>query len=110
MIVAEPRTPSYGVAHIGLASISHQPTFCSLLAKGGASAAAIRNLAGHSNVAITDRDMHLAPGEDAAAVRLLERSAKQEPARRQAEGPNARGGKQGEPTRARRKKRVKSKP
>ena len=86
MIVAEPRTPSYGVAHIGLASISHQPTFCSLLAKGGASAAAIRNLAGHSNVAITDRDMHLAPGEDAAAVRLLGRAAKQEPARRQQRG------------------------
>ena len=59
-------------------------TFCSLFAKEGVSVAAIRNFAGHSNVSITDRYMHLAPGEDAAAVRLLERSAKVEQERRRA--------------------------
>ena len=80
-------------------------TFCSLLAKEGASAAAIRNLAGHSNVAITDRYMHLAPGEAAAAVRLLERSARAEQERRCAR--DARGN-PGEPNIALRKLRAKT--
>lgn len=50
-------------------------TFCSLLASEGATAPQIKQLAGHSSVAITDCYMHLSPGEDAAAIALLDRAA-----------------------------------
>ncbi|MCB9751859.1 MAG: site-specific integrase [Myxococcales bacterium] len=93
-----------GLPRSGPHALRH--TFCSLLAKEGASAAAIRNLAGHSNVSITDRYMHLAPGEDAAAVRLLERAARQEQARREGDERDASRDEQGEPPRERRGPRL----
>ena len=38
-------------------------TFCSHLAMRGAPAIAIQELAGHASIAVTNRYMHLAPGE-----------------------------------------------
>ncbi len=50
-------------------------SFCSHLAELGAPAAEIRDYAGHSSVAITDRYMHLAPGRR-DSIALLNRAAK----------------------------------
>jgi integrase len=48
-------------------------TFCSHLAMRGAPAIAIKELAGHSSIAVTNRYMHLAPGGAARnAIELLE--------------------------------------
>lgn len=49
-------------------------TFCSHLAELGAPAAEIRDYAGHSSVAVTDRYMHLAPGRR-SSIALLDRAA-----------------------------------
>jgi integrase len=46
-------------------------SFCSLLAMAGVPVTAIRDLAGHSSVAITDRYMHLAPKGTGTAIDLL---------------------------------------
>jgi integrase len=49
-------------------------TFCSHLAMRGAPAIAIKELAGHSSIAVTNRYTHLAPGGAArSAIALLER-------------------------------------
>lgn len=47
-------------------------TFCSHLAMRGAVPKAIQDLAGHQSVAVTNRYMHLAPGELRKAIALLE--------------------------------------
>ena len=48
-------------------------TFCSHLAMRGAPAIAIKELAGHASIAVTNRYMHLAPGGAARnAIALLE--------------------------------------
>ena len=41
----------------------------------GAPARAIKELAGHQSIAVTNRYMHLAPGELRSAITLLDRSA-----------------------------------
>jgi site-specific recombinase XerD len=48
-------------------------TFCSHLAMQGAPAKAIQELAGHQDLATTQRYMHLSPAALEAAIRLLER-------------------------------------
>jgi hypothetical protein len=50
-------------------------TFCSHLAMGGAPARAIQELAGHQDLATTQRYMHLSPAALDAAIRLLEPGA-----------------------------------
>jgi site-specific recombinase XerD len=50
-------------------------TFCSHLAMRGAPARAIQELAGHQDVATTQRYMHLSPAALDAAIRLLETGA-----------------------------------
>jgi site-specific recombinase XerD len=50
-------------------------TFCSHLAMQGAPARAIQELAGHRDLATTQRYMHLSPAALDAAIRLLERGA-----------------------------------
>ena len=50
-------------------------TFCSHLAMHGAPARAIQELAGHRDLATTQRYMHLSPAALGAAIRLLERGA-----------------------------------
>jgi site-specific recombinase XerD len=47
-------------------------TFCSHLAMRGAPARAIQELAGHQDLATTQRYMHLSPAAVDAAIRLLE--------------------------------------
>jgi site-specific recombinase XerD len=47
-------------------------TFCSHLAMRGAVPKAIQDLAGHQSVAVTNRYMHLGPGELRNAIALLE--------------------------------------
>jgi integrase len=47
-------------------------TFCSHLAMRGAAPKAIQDLAGHQSIAITNRYLHLAPGELRSAISLLE--------------------------------------
>jgi site-specific recombinase XerD len=47
-------------------------TFCSHLAMRGAPARAIQELAGHENLATTQRYMHLSPAAIEGAIRLLE--------------------------------------
>jgi site-specific recombinase XerD len=49
-----------------------QHTFCSHLAMRGAPARAIQELAGHQDLATTQRYMHLSPAALDAAIRLLE--------------------------------------
>jgi integrase len=49
-------------------------TFCSHLAMRGAPARAIQELAGHKDLATTQRYMHLSPAAIEAAIRLLDRS------------------------------------
>jgi site-specific recombinase XerD len=48
-------------------------TFCSHLAMRGAPARAIQELAGHRDLATTQRYMHLSPQATERAIRLLER-------------------------------------
>ncbi len=50
-------------------------TFCSHLAMRGAPARAIQELAGHQDLATTQRYMHLSPAALDAAIRLLETGA-----------------------------------
>ncbi|HXI57572.1 MAG TPA: tyrosine-type recombinase/integrase, partial [Polyangia bacterium] len=47
-------------------------SFCSHLAMRGAPAVAIKELAGHASIAVTNRYMHLSPGELRNAIALLE--------------------------------------
>ena len=47
-------------------------TFCSHLAMRGAPARAIQELAGHQDLATTQRYMHLSPAALDAAIRLLD--------------------------------------
>src|SRR5215470_14169553 len=47
-------------------------TFCSHLAMRGAPARAIQELAGHKNLATTQRYMHLSPAAIEGAIRLLD--------------------------------------
>lgn len=47
-------------------------TFCSHLAMGGAPAKAIQELAGHADLATTQRYMHLSPAAVEGAIRLLD--------------------------------------
>ena len=47
-------------------------TFCSHLAMRGAPAKAIQELAGHQDLATTQRYMHLSPAALDAAIRLLD--------------------------------------
>ena len=49
-------------------------TFCSHLAMKGAPPRAIQELAGHQSITVTNRYMHLAPGELRNAIALLDRS------------------------------------
>lgn len=60
-----------GLPRMGLHSLRH--TFCSHLAMAGTPVTAIRDMAGHSSIKITNRYMHLAPGGLDAAVESLER-------------------------------------
>lgn len=53
----------------GVHTLRH--TFCSHLAMAGAPVTAIRDLAGHSSVVITQRYMHLAPAAIVGAIDLL---------------------------------------
>ena len=46
--------------------------FCSRLAMKGAPARAIQELAGHADLSMTQRYMHLSPAALDAAIRLLE--------------------------------------
>jgi site-specific recombinase XerD len=59
------RAESHGVAR----------PFCSHLAMKGAAPRAIQELAGHQSITVTNRYMHLAPGELRNAIALLNRSA-----------------------------------
>jgi site-specific recombinase XerD len=47
-------------------------TFCSRLARSGAAAAAIQQLAGHSSYSTTSRYVHLFEGAKESAIKLLE--------------------------------------
>lgn len=47
-------------------------TFCSRLARQGAAAKAISDLAGHSSFSTTARYIHLFAGEKVSAIRLLD--------------------------------------
>ena len=49
-------------------------TFCSHLAMRGAPGEAIQELAGHQDLATTQRYMHLSPAAPDSAIRLLESS------------------------------------
>jgi integrase len=60
-----------GVAASGAHRLRH--TFCSHLAMRGAPARAIQELAGHQDLATTQRYMHLSPAALEGAIRLLER-------------------------------------
>ena len=55
---------------IGWHALRH--TFCSHLAMRGATAKAIQELAGHTDLSITLRYMHLAPAHLTDAVQLLD--------------------------------------
>ena len=61
------------VARGGVHVLRH--TFCSHLAMRGAPARAIQDLAGHKDLATTQRYMHLSPAAVQAAIRLLEQPA-----------------------------------
>lgn len=74
------------VAAIVHTSLRH--TFCSHLAMHGASPKAIQELAGHRDLATTQRYMHLSPSMLDAAIALLDQNA----AERGAEGEAAKTG------------------
>ena len=59
-----------GMSHDGVHILRH--TFCSHLAMRGAPARAIQELAGHADLTMTQRYMHLTPAALDAAIRLLE--------------------------------------
>jgi site-specific recombinase XerD len=59
-----------GLAHDGVHILRH--TFCSHLAMRGAPARAIQELAGHQELSMTQRYMHLSPAALDAAIRLLD--------------------------------------
>jgi len=59
--------------HHGVHILRH--TFCSHLAMRGAPARAIQELAGHTDLSMTQRYMHLSPAALDAAIRLLEQPA-----------------------------------
>jgi integrase len=59
-----------GLPHDGLHILRH--SFCSHLAMRGAPARAIQELAGHADLTMTQRYMHLTPAALDAAIRLLE--------------------------------------
>jgi len=59
--------------HHGVHILRH--TFCSHLAMRGAPARAIQELAGHADLSMTQRYMHLSPAALDAAIRLLEQPA-----------------------------------
>ncbi len=67
--LAEGMKPGLGGVHI----LRH--SFCSHLAMRGAPARAIQELAGHKDLAMTQRYMHLSPAALDAAIRLLEEPA-----------------------------------
>jgi len=58
-----------GVTSLGVHALRH--TFCSHLAMAGAPVTAIRDLAGHTSIAVTQRYMHLAPAGLMSAIDLL---------------------------------------
>ena len=62
---------SAGLSEQGVHVLRH--TFCSHLAMSGASAVAIQHLAGHADLATTQRYMHLSPNAVDEAIRLLNR-------------------------------------
>jgi len=64
------------VANAGVHVLRH--TFCSHLAMRGAPARAIQELAGHKDLAATQRCMHLSPAAIEGAIRLLDRGANPE--------------------------------
>ena len=59
--------------HHGVHILRH--TFCSHQAMRGAPARAIQELAGHADLSMTQRYMHLSPAALDAAIRLLEQPA-----------------------------------
>ena len=59
-----------GLAKVGVHRLRH--TFCSHLAMRGAPARTIQELAGHQDLATTQRYMHLTPGASDSAIRLLD--------------------------------------
>jgi integrase len=62
-----------GLMHGGVHILRH--TFCSHLAMRGAPARAIQELAGHADLTMTQRYMHLSPAALDSAIRLLEQPA-----------------------------------
>ena len=63
-------------AHIGQNGVHRlRHTFCSHLAMRGAPARAIQELAGHADLTMTQRYMHLSPAALDSAIRLLEQPA-----------------------------------
>lgn len=58
------------IAQKGVHRFRH--TFCSHLAMGGAPARAIQELAGHKDLATTQRHVHLSPTALDSAIRLLD--------------------------------------
>jgi site-specific recombinase XerD len=62
-----------GLSQAGVHILRH--TFCSYLAMRGAPPRAIQELAGHKDLSMTQRYMHLSPAALDAAIRLLERPA-----------------------------------
>ena len=61
--------PVTGAVHV----LRH--SYCSHLAMAGAPAKAIQELAGHADLTMTMRYMHLSPGAREEAVRLLQRKS-----------------------------------
>ena len=59
-----------GLTHEGVHVLRH--TFCSHLAMGGAPARAIQELAGHKDLATTQRYMHSSPAATVQAIQLLD--------------------------------------
>jgi integrase len=59
-----------GVQHVGVHVLRH--TFCSHLAMRGAPAKGIQELAGHMDLSMTQRYMHLSPAALGDAIRLLD--------------------------------------
>ena len=62
-----------GTTNAGVHVLRHM--FCSQLAMRGAPARAIQELAGHKDLATSQRYMHLTPAVVEAAIRLLEQPA-----------------------------------